>query len=109
MHRLRAPGGCPWDPEQTHESLVPNLIEEAYECAEALQSADAGHQCEELGDLLLQVIMHAEIGNETGAYDLDKVADGISEKLIRQIECQKSIFRNPFFAQHGSFRYCIVR
>lgn len=84
MHLLRAPGGCPWDIEQTHASLVPNLIEEAYECAEALQSTDDAHQCEELGDLLLQVIMHAEIGGETRAYDLDKVADGISEKLIRR-------------------------
>ena len=84
VHILRAPGGCPWDIEQTHSSLVPNLIEEAYECVEALQSVDKEHQSEELGDLLLQVIMHAEIANETGAYDLDKVAEGISEKLIRR-------------------------
>ncbi len=85
VHTLRAPGGCPWDIEQTHESLVPNLIEEAYETAEAIRSGDRAHMCEELGDLLLQVVMHAEIASEApGSFDLDAVADGVAEKLIRR-------------------------
>lgn len=84
MHRLRAPGGCPWDAEQTHESLIPNLIEEAYETAEAIRSGDMAHLEEELGDLLLQPVFHAEIAGETGAFDLDSVATAISEKLVRR-------------------------
>jgi MazG family protein len=85
VHILRAPGGCPWDIEQTHESLVPNLLEEAYETAEALRSGDRPHMCEELGDLLLQVVMHAEIASESpGNFDFDGVADGVAEKLIRR-------------------------
>jgi MazG family protein len=84
MHRLRAPGGCPWDAEQTHESLIPNLIEEAYETAEAIRTGDTGLVVEELGDLLLQPIFHAELGSETGAFDLDDVATAISEKLVRR-------------------------
>src|ERR1700742_2018635 len=83
MHRLRAPGGCPWDAEQTHESLLPHLIEEAYEVAEAARSGDKAHLCEELGDLLLQPFFHAESAAETGAFDIDDVARGIPEKLIR--------------------------
>ena len=84
MHRLRAPGGCPWDAEQTHESLLPHLIEEAYEVAEAARSGDMAHFCEELGDLLLQPVFHAEIASETGAFTLDDIARGITEKLIRR-------------------------
>ncbi len=84
VHDLRSPGGCPWDMEQTHKSLLPNLIEEAYEVLEAIQNEDLPHMCEELGDLLLQVVLHAEIAGETGAFDLDRVAHGISEKLIRR-------------------------
>ena len=84
MHRLRAPGGCPWDAEQTHESLVPHLIEEAYEVAEAARSGDMKHLCEELGDLLLQPFFHAEIASESGAFDIEDVARGITEKLIRR-------------------------
>jgi len=84
VHDLRSPGGCPWDREQTHRSLLPNLIEEAYEVLEAIQNDDAGHMCEELGDLLLQVVLHGEIAGETGAFDLDRIAHGISEKLIRR-------------------------
>lgn len=84
MHRLRAPGGCPWDAEQTHESLVPNLIEEAYETVDAIQRADREHLKEELGDLLLQVVFHSELASEDGGFDLDDVAEGISEKLIRR-------------------------
>lgn len=84
MHRLRAPGGCPWDAEQTHESLVPHLIEEAYEVAEAARSGDMTHLKEELGDLLLQPVFHGEIASETGAFTFDDIARDITEKLIRR-------------------------
>lgn len=84
MHRLRAPGGCPWDAEQTHESIISNLIEEAYECVDAIRSGDDIHLREELGDLLLQVVFHSEIAEGEGRFDLDEVARDISEKLIRR-------------------------
>ena len=84
MHRLRAPGGCPWDAEQTHESLVSNLIEEAYETVDAIQRGDIEHLCEELGDLLLQVVFHSELAEEAKHFNLDDVARGISDKLIRR-------------------------
>lgn len=84
MHILRSPGGCPWDREQTHESLIPSVIEEAYETAAAIRSKDLAHLEEELGDLLFQVIFHAEIGSETGAFDFDSICRGISEKLVRR-------------------------
>jgi len=84
MHRLRAPGGCPWDAEQTHESLVPNLIEEAYETVDTIQRGDHEHLKEELGDLLLQVIFHSELAEESGRFNLDDVARGISDKLVRR-------------------------
>ena len=84
VHQLRAPGGCPWDREQTHESLIPHLLEEAYEVAEAIGEGDPELICEELGDLLLQPILHAAIAAETGEFDLDKVAHVLTEKLIRR-------------------------
>ncbi|MFT4175239.1 MAG: nucleoside triphosphate pyrophosphohydrolase [Luteolibacter sp.] len=84
MHRLRAPGGCPWDAEQTHRSIVSNLIEEAYETVDAIEREDHEHLKEELGDLLLQVVFHSEIAEEAGRFDLDEVARGISEKLVRR-------------------------
>ena len=84
MHRLRAPGGCPWDAEQTHESLIPNLIEEAYETVDTIQRGDREHLREELGDLLLQVVFHSEIASEESGYDLDDVSREISEKLVRR-------------------------
>ena len=84
MHRLRAPGGCPWDAEQTHESLVSNLIEETYETVAAIKSGDDENLQEELGDLLLQVVFHAELAQEDGRFDLDEIARGIYEKLIRR-------------------------
>ena len=83
-HRLRAPGGCPWDAEQTHASLVPNLIEEAYEIVDAIEREDWPHLQEELGDLLLQVVFHSELAAEAGRFDFDEVARGISEKLVRR-------------------------
>jgi ATP diphosphatase len=84
MHRLRAPGGCPWDAEQTHESIISNLLEEAYECVDAIRSGDDAHMREELGDLLLQVVFHSEIAEEQGRFDLYEVAREISVKLIRR-------------------------
>ncbi len=84
MHRLRAPGGCPWDAEQTHASLVPNLIEEAYETVDTIERGDHEHLKEELGDLLLQVIFHSELAEEAGRFNLDAVARGISDKLVRR-------------------------
>ncbi|MCC8122024.1 MAG: nucleoside triphosphate pyrophosphohydrolase [Oscillospiraceae bacterium] len=79
---LRAPGGCPWDAEQTHESLRRNFLEESYEVVEAIDEQDAAHLCEELGDVLLQVVFHACIEQEAGRFTLDQVADGICRKLI---------------------------
>ena len=84
MHRLRAPGGCPWDAEQTHESLIPNLIEETYETVDTIRRGDHGHLQEELGDLLLQVIFHSELAEEAGRFNLDDVARDISDKLVRR-------------------------
>jgi MazG family protein len=82
--KLRAPGGCPWDREQTHESLLPATIEEAYEVAEAARSKNQSHFQEELGDLLLLVVMHAEIARESGQFKIDNVVEEITEKLIRR-------------------------
>src|SRR6202171_2564715 len=82
--KLRAPGGCPWDREQTHESLLPATIEEAYEVAEAVRAKDDAHFREELGDLLLLVVMHAEIAREAGRFDIDHVVCDVTEKLVRR-------------------------
>jgi len=82
--KLRAPAGCPWDREQTHESLLPALIEEAYEVAEAVRANDDANFREELGDLLLLIVMHAEIAREGGGFDIDNVLSDVTEKLIRR-------------------------
>lgn len=84
MHLLRSPGGCPWDAEQTHETLIKHLIEEAYEVADAVKGGDCDEIVDELGDLLLQPVFHAEIASENGQFDLDDVATAICEKLIRR-------------------------
>ena len=84
MHRLRAPGGCPWDREQTHQSLGRPLLEEAHETLEAIDSGDRDRLRDELGDLLLQVVFHAEMAAEDGGFDADDVAEGIIAKLIRR-------------------------
>lgn len=86
MDRLRSPGGCPWDAEQTHESLVKYLIEEAHEAAEAIGSGDRDHMVEELGDVLLQVAFQSRVGEEhpERPFDIDEVAGGIVEKLVRR-------------------------
>ena len=83
--QLRDPAiGCPWDLEQTHASLVPYVLEEAHEVADAIRHGDDAHLAEELGDLLLQVVLHAQIGAEAGRFDLETIARGISDKLIRR-------------------------
>ena len=79
---LRAPGGCPWDAEQTHESIRRNFLEEAYEAVEAIDQHSSEHLKEELGDVLLQIVLHARMEEEAGRFDLDGVADGICKKLI---------------------------
>ena len=86
MDRLRSPGGCPWDAQQTHESLVPYLLEEAHEAIEALESGDTDHMREELGDLLLQIAFHARVAEEhpSAPFDIDDVAGGLVEKLVRR-------------------------
>ncbi len=82
--RLRAPGGCPWDREQDHRSLRPFLLEEAYEVYDALEHGASPHLAEELGDLLLQVVLHAQIGAEEGLFDLDDVYRHIGAKIVRR-------------------------
>src|SRR6266571_3555883 len=82
--RLRGPGGCPWDREQTHESLLPALIEEAYEVAGAVRAKDDANFREELGDLLLLIVMHAEIAREAGRFNIDDVLSDVTKKLIRR-------------------------
>lgn len=82
--KLRAPGGCPWDREQTNESLLPAVIEEAYEVVEAAHAKDDAHFREELGDLLLLAVMHAEIASEASRFNIDDVLREISAKLVRR-------------------------
>ena len=86
MDRLRSPGGCPWDAEQTHESLVPYLLEEAHEAAEALEAGDRAAAREELGDVLLQVVFHARVAaeHERAPFDVDDVAADLVAKLVRR-------------------------
>lgn len=84
MKTLRAPGGCPWDREQTHETLKPYLIEESYEVLEAIEKKDMYNLSEELGDLLLQVVFHAQVAHETGEFEFDDILRGIIHKLIRR-------------------------
>ena len=81
---LRGPGGCPWDIKQTHESLKKYLIEEAYEVIEAIQEQDVDHLVEELGDVLLQVLLHAQIGEDDGYFNIDDVIEGLSAKMVRR-------------------------
>jgi len=84
MARLRAPDGCPWDREQSHATLRAAVIEEGYEVAAAISSGDGANLREELGDLLLQVVFHAQMASERGDWDFDAVATGIVEKLVRR-------------------------
>jgi tetrapyrrole methylase family protein / MazG family protein len=82
--RLRAPGGCPWDREQTHATLKTYLIEEAYEVLDALENGNSNELAEELGDLLLQVLFHADLARESGTFDISNVVTGIHDKMIRR-------------------------
>jgi MazG family protein len=84
MDRLLAPDGCPWDREQTLETLRPFLIEETYEVLDAMAHDDAAGHCEELGDLLMQIVFHAALRAAAGAFDIDAVIAGISDKLVRR-------------------------
>ena len=84
MNRLLGPDGCPWDREQTLETLRPFLIEETYEVLDALSRGDVAGHCEELGDLMMQIVFQAALRQAEGAFDLDAVIDGISDKLVRR-------------------------
>ena len=86
MKLLRAPGGCPWDREQTHESIRRNFLEETYEAVDAIDRRDSAALCEELGDVLMQVVFHAELESEAGGWDMADVVNGV---------CQKLIYRHP--------------
>ena len=82
MEALRSPDGCPWDREQTHQSIRNDAIEEIYEVADAIDSSDKDALCEELGDVLLQVVFHAQIARENGDFTFEDVVDGICKKLV---------------------------
>jgi MazG family protein len=84
MARLRGPGGCPWDREQTHRSLRPYLLEEAYETLDAIDSGSPQQLCQELGDLLLQVVFHAQMAKDAGAFSIEDVVAGLVDKLVRR-------------------------
>jgi tetrapyrrole methylase family protein/MazG family protein len=84
MARLRGPGGCPWDREQDHRSLARHLLEEAHEALDAIDAGDRDLLREELGDVLLQVVFHAQMAADDGAWDVDDVAEGIVRKLVRR-------------------------
>ena len=84
MNLLRGPDGCPWDREQTHKSIRRNLLEEAYEAAEAIDNSNMEHLLEELGDVLMQVVFHADMAEKAGQFDLDDIADATCKKLIRR-------------------------
>lgn len=82
--KLRAPDGCPWDREQTHKSLKPHMLEEAYEAVDAIDSGDMANLREELGDVLLQVLLHSQIADEENAFNIEDVAKELKEKLIHR-------------------------
>ena len=84
IRKLREPGGCPWDMEQTHESLRKHLIEEAYEACDAIDEGNPEKIADELGDVLLQIVMHAQIGKEAGTFDINDVTDLVSRKMIER-------------------------
>lgn len=103
MRRLRGPGGCPWDREQTHRSIRPYLLEEAYEVAEAIHAEDDAELCSELGDLLLQIVFHAQMASEEGRFDIEEVVRRVCEKLVRRhphvfgethVEGKEDVLRN---------------
>lgn len=81
---LRAPDGCPWDREQTHQSIAHNMIEEAYEAVDAIESGDVAHMREELGDVLLQVVLQSQIAEDSGEFSVDDVAADVNAKMVRR-------------------------
>ena len=81
---LRAPDGCPWDREQTYESIAHNMIEEAYEAVDAIEARDVAHLREELGDVLLQVVLHSQIAADAGEFDIDDVCADVNAKMVRR-------------------------
>ncbi len=100
--QLRSPeGGCPWDLAQTQQTLIPYVIEEAYEVVHALKSEDQTAIAEELGDLLLQVVLQAQVAQDQGHFDLENVAQGITEKLIRR---HPHVFDNVAVADEAEVR-----
>ena len=84
VEKLRAPDGCPWDREQTHQTLAKHLLEEAYEAADAIEEGDSAKIADELGDVLLQIVMHAQIGSEEGTFTIDDITDAVSKKMIER-------------------------
>lgn len=84
MAQLRGPQGCPWDKEQTHQSITPQLIEECYELVEAIEANEPSAMCEELGDVLLHVVFHCQLAREVEHFDFEKVVRGICDKLVRR-------------------------
>ncbi len=84
MATLRSPEGCPWDRKQTHQSLLPYLVEESHEYIDAAQADDKPHMAEELGDVLFQVVFHSQVAKENGDFSIDDVVQGICEKMIRR-------------------------
>ena len=82
IHLLRSPGGCPWDLEQTHQSIRRNFLEETYEVLEAIDQDDPVHMCEELGDVLTQVVFHGDIEQDAGRFTLEDIYDGVCRKMI---------------------------
>ncbi len=84
MATLRSPDGCPWDRQQTHQSLLPYLVEESHEYIDAAQANDKVHMCEELGDVLFQVVFHSQVAKESGDFSIDDVVQEICEKMIRR-------------------------
>jgi tetrapyrrole methylase family protein/MazG family protein len=82
MEYLRSPEGCPWDREQTHETIIKSMIEEAYEVVEAIELSNRDKLVEELGDVLLQVVFHSQIGKEEGSFDISDVIDNVSQKMV---------------------------
>lgn len=101
MAALRDEGGCPWDRAQTHRSLLPYLIEEVYELVDAVERSDTAHMCEELGDVLLQVVFHARMAQEAGTFDFQAVAGGLADKLVAR---HPHVFGGPALASPAAVR-----
>ncbi len=100
--RLRSPGGCPWDKQQTHISLRPYLIEESHEVLQALDDGAPPKLCEELGDLLLQIMLHAQISSEEGQFTIDNVVEGLNKKLVYR---HPHVFGNTEAKDAGEVRH----